>query len=176
MIYKILFFSLLAIVVLFSLAFGQRAYHGYLKKRNTVNTYAIINVKTGKAIRVHNAGIEDERKIILYKHHNWECMTWQFIQLEDDTFLLKNLYTDKTFQPPSSPEPGIHLWQQPLGGDNFQYWEFIKQPDETYLIRLKGTELYITISLDENNSPIILIPMQNSTEQQWRLIEQHPLF
>ena len=176
MIYRILFFTLLAIVLLFILAFGQRVYHGYLKKKNTVNSYAIQNVKTGKAVRVHNAGIDDRTKIILYKHHNWECMTWQFIQLEGDTYLLKNMYTQKTFQPSSSPKPGVDLWQRPLGGDSLQYWEFIRQPDEAYLIRLKGTELYITVSSDENNSPIILMPIQNSIEQQWNLIEQHPLF
>jgi hypothetical protein len=176
MMYKYLFFSLLILVLLFALAFGHRIYHGYLKKRNTVNTYAIQNVKTGKNIRVYNAGINDETKIILYTHHNWECMTWQFIQLEGDAYLLKNLYTQKTFQPSSSPMAGIDLWQQILGGDNLQYWEFIKQSDETYLIRLKGTELYITISSDKNNSSIILLPIQNSAEQQWRLIEQHPIF
>jgi hypothetical protein len=176
MMFKVFFFSLLAIVLLFVLIFGQRVYHGYLKKRDTVNTFAIQNVETNKCIRVHNAGIDDRRKIILYTHHNWECMTWQFIQLEEDTYLLKNLYTQKTFQPSSSPEQGIDLWQQTLGGNNLQYWEFIKQPDETFLIRLKGTELYITISSNDNNSSIILMPMQNSTKQQWRLIEQHPIF
>ena len=174
--FRILFFSLFGLVVLFALAFGHRAYNGYLKKKNTVNSYAIQNIKTGKNIRVHNAGINDETKIILYSHHNWECMTWQFIKLEGDTYLLKNLYTQKTFRPSLSPVAGVDLWQQPLGGDNFQYWEFLKQSDEAYLVRLKDTELYITVSSDENNSPIILMPLQNSTGQQWRLIEQHPLF
>jgi len=176
MIYKYLFFSLLIVVLLFILIFGHRIYNGYQKKLNAVNTFAIQNVKTNKDIRVHNANINDETKIILYTHHNWECMTWQFIQLDGETFLLKNLYTQKTFQPSSIPEQSVDLWQQTLGGNSLQYWEFLKQPDETYRIRLKGTELYITVSSDKNNSDIILMPMQNSTEQQWRLIEQHPIF
>jgi len=171
-----LFFGLLALVLLFALAFGHRIYHGYLKKRNTVNTYAIQNVKTGKDIRVHNAGIDDEARIILYTHHQWECITWQFIQIEGDTFLLKNLYTQKSFQPSNQPKPGVSLWQQPLGGSSGQFWEFRKQPDETYLIQLKGTELYITISSDENNSDIVLMPSQESDEQKWKLVEQHPIF
>ena len=174
--YAYLFFALLGIVLLFALAFGQRIYHGYLKKRNTVNTYAIQNVKTGKDIRVHNAGIDDEARIILYPHHNWECMTWQMIRLEGNTYLLKNLYTQKTFLPSSSPDSGVWLWQKPLGGDNLQYWEFLKQPDGTYLIRLAGTELYITISSGKNNADIILGQMKNSDEQKWKLIEQHPIF
>lgn len=101
---------------------------------------------------------------------------FQFIQLEQDTYLLKNLYTQKTFQPSASPKPGIALWQQTLGGNSLQYWEFIKQSGEIYQIRLKGTELFITVSSDQNDSAIILMPKQNSPDQQWRLIEQHPIF
>jgi len=131
-----------------------KGYNGYLKKRNTVNTFAITNVKTGRGIRVHNASIDDGRKIILYTHHNWECITWQFIQLEGDIYLLKNLYTQKTFQPSSPPQAGVSLWQQPLGGDSHQFWEFIKQPNETYYIRLKGTD-YISLFLLEKITRIL---------------------
>ncbi|MCL1807462.1 MAG: RICIN domain-containing protein [Oscillospiraceae bacterium] len=174
--YTYLFFGLLSIVLLFVLAFGQRMYHGYQKKRNTVNTYGIQNIQTGKNLRVRNASIGDEVKIILYTHHIWECMTWQMIRLDGDTYLLKNLYTKKTFQPSSSPQPGVPLWQQPLGGSSLQYWEFLKQPDETYLIRLSGTELYITVSSDKNNSDIVLRQAQGSDTQKWKLIGQHPVF
>jgi len=36
-----LFFGLLIVIALFALMFGHRIYHGYVKKRDTVNTYAI---------------------------------------------------------------------------------------------------------------------------------------
>jgi hypothetical protein len=101
-------------------------------------------------------------------------MTWQFIQLEDDTYLLKNMYTLKSFQPVSDPKAGVELWQQPLGGTKLQYWEFTEQSDATYLIRLKDTELYVTISAQENESPLILMPMNNSSAQKWKLIKQNP--
>jgi hypothetical protein len=152
-----------------------RLYKNIRRKLETVNTYAIQNLQTGKDIRVHNAGIDDGRQIILYSHHNWECMTWQFIQLEGDLYLLKNLYTHKTFQPSATPEAGITLYQQPLGGSSLQYWEFLKQDDGTYLIRLKDTGLYITAPNDENNAPAILMPLQDSPAQRWKLIEQHPI-
>ena len=171
--WMILFFVLLGI--LFTAVTLPRNLKDIQKKRETVNAYAIQNVKTGKDIRVHNASINDEAKIILYSHHSWECMTWQFIQLEGDTYLLKNLYTQKTFRPSLSPASGVDLWQQPLGGDSLQYWEFLKQADEKYLIRLKDTELYITVTSDSNNSPIVLMPLQNTTEQQWVLIRQSPI-
>jgi len=173
-VFTIPFFVLLTFVILFVLMFGGRIHSGYLKKKGMVNTYAIQNIKTGKDIRVHNAGIEDERRITLYTHHNWECITWQFIEVEDNTFLLKNLYSQKSFQPSKAPQEGVTLWQQPLGG-SLQFWEFIKQSDEAYLIRLKGTELYVTISAEENHSDIILMPLKNLTDQQWKLIPQQPI-
>ncbi len=172
---KYLLYSIAFVVIACIVILIPRVYKDIVKKQNTKNTYAIQNVKTGKDIRVYNAGIDDGQKIILYEHHNWECMTWQFIQLEQDTYLLKNLYTQKTFQPSAALGPGVALWQQTLGGNPLQYWEFMKQPDETYLIRLKGTELFITVSSDQNDSSIILMPKQDSPEQQWKLIEQHPI-
>ncbi len=139
-------------------------------------TYAIQNVQTGKNLRPYNAGVADGNKIVLYNHAEWKCMTWQFIQVDRETYQLKNLYTSKTFQPSSKLEPGVALWQQPLKEDNLQYWEFIKQLDKTYLIRLDGTDLYVTISSDKTNSPIILMPRQNSIGQQWKLVKQNPRF
>lgn len=163
------------LVLLVASAFTFRIYKDINKKLKFANTYAIKNVETGRNIRVHNAGIDDGTKIIIYSPHNWECMTWQLIQLENNAYLLKNLYTEKTFQPSSNPAAGVELWQQTLGGSRLQYWEFIKQPDEKYLIRLKDTELYLTVTSGENNSPVVLMPEQNSTGQQWKLLRQNPV-
>lgn len=166
---------LLILIGLSAIVFAPRICKDIKKKRNYANTYAIQNVGNGKDIRVHNAGNDDGTKIILYAHHNWECITWQLIQLEGETYLLKNLYTQKTFEPSSSPQAGTNLWQQTLGGSRLQYWEFIKQSDETYFIRLKDTELYITATSDENDSDIVLMPKQDSDKQRWRLVRQNPI-
>ncbi|MDR0368518.1 MAG: RICIN domain-containing protein [Bacteroidales bacterium] len=155
--------------------FSPRVCKDIRKKQNFANTYAIQNVGTGKDIRVYNAGIENNTKIILYSHKNWECITWQFIELQKNTYLLKNLYTQKTFQPSANLKAGVGLWQQELGGSYLQYWEFIEQPDKTYFIRLKDTELYLTATSNENNSAIILMPKQNSKNQLWKLIRQNPI-
>ena len=107
---------------------------------------------------------------------NWECITWQFIHLEDNTYLLKDLYTEKTFEPVSDPEEGVTMWQKTLGSSKWQQWEFIKQVDNIYQIRLKGTELYLEPAADELNANIVLKPLQkDSTAQEWKLIEQHPI-
>ena len=150
-------------------------YDVVLKCRNAVNAYAIQNMHTGMDIRVFNAGIPNEAKIIQYPHHQWECMTWQFIKMKDGSFLLKNLYTYKTFQPSSKIEAGVALWQQPIEANQLQYWEFIKGDTDYYHIRLKGTELYITPSSQEKNANIVLLPLKNTADQQWKLLEQHPI-
>jgi hypothetical protein len=138
--------------------------------------FAIHNVETGKNLRPYNAGVSNGNRIILYPHNEWKCLTWRFNHIEGTTCQLQNLYTEKTFEPKSDIEAGVALWQQPLKKDRSQYWEFIEQPDETYLIRLKETELYITFSSDKTDSNIILMPYQNSSDQQWKLIEQYPPF
>ena len=175
---KVIFITAIVIVVTFVIAailFVPRICKDIQKKRNYENTYAIQNVKTGKDIRVYNAGNDNGTKIILYSHNNWECLTWQLIELENNIFLLKNLYTQKSFEPSSYPESGVGLQQQTLGGSRLQYWEFMKQPNEAYLIKLKDTELYLTITSNENNSDIILMPKQNSDSQLWRLVRQNPI-
>ena len=172
---KIAFFCLLGLIAVAAVVFAPRISKDIKKKRNYTNTYAIQNVGMGKDIRVHNAENEDGAKIILYSHNNWECMTWQLIGLEDNTFLLKNLYTQKSFQPSSSPKAGVDLWQQTLGGSRLQYWEFLEQPDQSFRIRLKDTELYLTATSDENDSAIVLMPEQDSEKQLWRLIRQNPI-
>ncbi len=172
---KIAFFSLLTLIILAAVVFAPRIIKDIQKKQNYANTYAIQNVGTDKCLRPYNAGNDDGTKIISYSHNNWECLTWQMIELDKDAYLLKNLYTQKTFEPSATPESGMGLWQQTLGGSRLQYWEFIKRADETYLIRLKDTELYLTTTSDENNSDVILMPRQDSDNQQWRLIRQTPI-
>jgi Ricin-type beta-trefoil lectin domain. len=170
---KVLIILPIVLVLLIAIPFIFRFIKDIKKKLHYPNTYAIQNVQTGKNIRVFNAVPGNETPMILYSNHNWECMTWELIQLEDGSYLLKNLYTEKTFQPSSSLKSGVSLWQQPMGGTSLQYWEFLKQSDNTYLIRLKGTELYVTITSDKNDSPIVLMPMQNSNSQLWKLVRQN---
>ncbi len=172
----IILLSALLIALLISVSkYAPWICFGKKMKSNYENTYAIQNVGTGKDIRVYNVGVENETEIILYSHNEWECLTWQFIQLEENVFLLKNLYTQKSFEPSTVPVAGVNLWQQTLGGSPLQYWEFIKQSDETYLIRLKDTELYLTVTSDENDSDIVLMPKQDSDKQLWRLVRQNPI-
>ena len=163
------------IVIGFVVMFGQRLAHNLQRKRETVNTYAIQNQKTGLNIRPYNAGIADGVRVVQYKPANWECMTWQLIRLTDGTVLLKNLYTQKTIQPAEEPASGALLCQQPLEANQYQYWEFIAEGENEFRIQLKDTDLYITADSDENNAVLALRQWMNNPSQRWKLIEQHPI-
>lgn len=151
-------------------------YFSYQVKSNYINTYAIQNVGTKKDIRVLNVGVSDGTKIITYNHNKWECLTWQFIQLPDSSYLLKNLATQKTFEPGSELIDGVELVQSTLGGSKWQFWEFIEQANGEFLIRLKNTELYLTTTSMENNSSIVLKKLTKQENQRWNLIKQNPMF
>ena len=153
---------------------GPRVAKDVRKKTRMPNTYAIVNVGTGKAMRVKDAGPADGTEIIQYGHHNWECITWQFIGMADGSYLLNNLYTLKAIQAAADPQDGVGLWQQPIGGTPLQYWEFMEQPDGNFLVRLKGTELFATALSDEENAPIVLKARQESPKQLWKKVRQSP--
>lgn len=140
-------------------------------------TYAIQNIKTGKNLRPFEAGSQDGNKIVLYNHVEWKCMTWDFIHVDGDIYQLKNLFTSKTFQPLGNTSAGCTLEQRKLvPGSVGQEWEFIRAGKESYYIRLKGTELYITISDASGmvNSSIILQPKKDIDLQLWKLVRQNP--
>lgn len=140
-------------------------------------TYAIQNIKTGKNLRPYEAGSQDGNKIVLYNHVDWKCMTWDFIHIDGDIYLLKNLYTSKTFQPHGNTSEGCTLEQRKIvPGSVVQEWEFVSADKGYYYIRLKGTELYITLSdaSGTTNSSIILLPKQDSDLQLWKLVRQNP--
>jgi hypothetical protein len=172
---KTAFIILLIFVGISIIVLAPRIIYDIKVKKAFENTYAIQNVSSGMCIRPYNAGYKSGNNIIAYPHRNWECLTWEMISLGENTFLLKNLVTQKSFQPKSEPKEGVELWQQTIGGSPLQHWEFLKQSDETYLIRLKDTELYMTATSDKKNSDIILMPIQNSDTQKWRLIRQNPI-
>lgn len=137
---------------------------------------AIQNVETGKNLRPYEAGAKDGNRIVLYDAINWKCMTWKMEKVADNTYTLRNFFTGKTIQPSEAPLPGVSVFQQPLKKDAPQQWEFLKQPDGAYMIRLKGTELFISISSDKTNSAIVLQPDQKSKKQEWKLLEQNPIY
>jgi len=91
-----------------------------------------------------------------------------------DATIIKYRFTGKTFQPSAKPADGVNLIQKPLTKDSLQYWIFEKQADNAYFIRLKGTDLYISLSGKDTNSDIVLKPKKDKLMQSWKLVAQDP--
>ena len=133
--------------------------------------YAIKNVQTGMLLRVKDAHSKNGTPLVLYNPENWKCMTWNFKHVDGNTYQLQNLLTGKTFQP-----KGNNLEEQPLAANNATQ-EYIFEPADkgSYMIRQKGTDLYITADAGgEVNSSITLSQKTNSKNQRWTIYEQAP--
>ena len=140
-------------------------------------TYAIKNVQTSMLLRIKDANKSDNTPLVAYTPVNWKCVTWNFNHVEGQTYLLENLFTGKTIQSTNgTPAAGDALKQQPVKNTAIQQYEFIPVEKNVYLIKLKGTDLYITPSDEKGtvNTPIILSKKDGSKLQQWTIYEQHP--
>lgn len=139
-------------------------------------TYAIKNVETGLLLRIKDASKKDGTPLVAYSPVNWKCMTWEFQHVEGQTYQLQNLFTGKTFQAAGTPSDSAGLMQQPLATTSLQQYEFLATAEKTYLIRLKGTGLYLTASEGKEgvNAPVILVEKNHTKRQLWTIYEQHP--
>jgi hypothetical protein len=140
-------------------------------------TYAIKNVQTGMLLRVKDAESKNGTPLVAYHPENWKCMTWNFKNTGSNTYQLQNLFTNKTFQPTTKAAANVAFEEQPLvaNAPNQQY-EFIAVKKDTYLIKLKDTDLYITPADPKGsvNSAIILAQKRNTPDQYWSIYEQNP--
>lgn len=157
---------------LYFLSFGVIASAQQIK-----GTYAIKNEQTGMLLRVKDAHSENGTPLVAYYPENWKCMTWDFQHIEGNVYKLKNLFTGKTFQPVTEANAGVALEEQPLSADNAtQQYEFEPIDKDTFLIKLKGTDLYLTPSDKKGsvNSKIILAKKTNTKDQYWDIYQQSP--
>ena len=141
-------------------------------------TYAIKNTQTNLVLRVQDAKKANGTPIVSYSPVNWKCVTWDFNHVEGETYQLRNLFTNKTLQPSASTlTAGTSLEQQPLVAlQTNQEYEFIPAGKDSYRIRLKGTDLYITPSEADGgtNSKVILAKKSDQKNQIWTIYPQNP--
>jgi hypothetical protein len=135
----------------------------FLSYAQIKGTYAIKNVETGMVLRIKDANTADGTPIVAYSPVNWKCVTWDFKQVEGDTYELKNLFSGKTMQ-----STGNKLEEKPMKDIPEQQYKFIPVENNEYLIRLN--DLYIT----DHKGSILLAKKDNSKSQHWVLVEQHP--
>lgn len=140
-------------------------------------TYAIQNVQTGMYLRIKDANTKDGTPIVAYSPVNWKCVTWDFQQQDGQVYELVNLFSRKTMQPKGDVVNGVSLEERPVAASGAsQQYEFIPVEKGVYLIRFKGTDLYVTPSdaHGAENTATILAPRRNAKLQYWTLHEQHP--
>ena len=149
----------------------------FASSQDIKGNYAIKNVQTGMLLRVKDAASKNGTPLVAYYPENWKCMTWNFKKTDANTYQLQNLFTSKTFQPVALAGANVAFEEQPFAqGDKKQQYEFINVKKDTYLIKLKGTDLYVTPADAKGavNSAIILAAKHNTADQQWFIYEQAP--
>ncbi|NVM63956.1 hypothetical protein FHW88_002245 [Mucilaginibacter sp. SG538B] len=140
-------------------------------------SYAIKNEQTGMLLRVKDAHSENGTPLVAYYPENWKCMTWNFKHVAGNTYQLQNLLTNKTFQPKGDADVNVALEEQSLNANSaIQQYEFEAIDNDTFMIKLKGTDLYITPSDKKGvvNSQIVLAKKTNTKDQYWNIYEQSP--
>lgn len=141
-------------------------------------TFAIKNMETGMLLRVKDANGANGTPLVAYDPVNWKCVTWDFKHVAGETYQLRNLFTNKTFQPKKGvAAEGVLLEQQPLviAQANQQY-DFITVSKNVYLVKATGTELYLT-PVDKSgaaNTGIMLAARNGGKLQQWTIYLQKP--
>ena len=145
--------------------------------QNIKGNYAIKNQQTGMLLRVKDAASKNGTPLVAYYPQNWKCMTWNFKSTGENTYQLQNLFTNKTFQPAATANAGVAFEEQPLTerAPNQQY-EFIAVKKDTYLIKLKGSDLYITPADPKGgvNTAIVLAKKRDTADQYWNIYPQAP--
>jgi hypothetical protein len=141
-------------------------------------TFAIKNVETGMLLRIKDANGANGTPLVAYSPVNWKCVTWDFKHVEGQTYQLKNLFTNKTFQSKKGvAAEGVLLEQQPLvTAQANQQYDFIAVEKNVYLIKATGTDLYVT-PVDKNGATdtgIMLAAKNGSKLQQWTIYGQKP--
>ena len=160
---------LIAIFLMFSVNISAQIIKG---------TFAIKNVQTGMVLRIKDANNKNGTPLVAYEPVNWKCVTWDFKHIAGDTYQLKNLFTGKTFQAKGADSiNGGVLEQQPFIAEQLnQQYDFVLLQNNIYLIKQKGTALYLTPvdKTGEVNTGIKLTKKDGTKLQQWTIYEQKP--
>ena len=137
--------------------------------------YSLRNRESGLLLRPQDAGRKDGNTMVLYPEYNWKCLKWDIVST-DNGCTLRNLFTDKTFQPGgSSPKAGTPVLQQTIDPAlKLQRWDILLSTDGYVKIRLAGTELYLMPAVPnaEINTAIVLGPWKNLPAQHWKMVAQ----
>jgi hypothetical protein len=134
--------------------------------------YSLRNRESSLLLRPRDAGRADGNTMVLYPEYNWKCLKWDIASTEGE-YTLRNLFTDKTFQPAdSSPKAGSPVLQQTIdSAEKLQRWDILPSADGYVKIRLAGTELYLMPAVPnaEINTALVLSPWKDLPAQHWKM-------
>ena len=134
--------------------------------------YSLRNQESGLLLRPRDAGRKDGNTMVLYPEYNWKCLKWD-IASTDNGCTLRNLFTDKTFQPGvSNPKAGTPVLQQTMDPAlKLQRWDILSSADGYVKIRLAGTALYLMPAVPhaEVNTALVLGPWEDLPAQHWKM-------
>ena len=144
-------------------------------------TYQIRNSKYGTLLRPKNANHANGTPIVLHTAQPWKCMAWKLQSVDQSGFLVKNLFTHKTF---SAKHDGNNaqsaaVIQVPLSQEATKgkaIWQFIRLKDGNYKIVDKQSESVLTADPkgDESHIIITLEPWHDLPAQKWVLEKVDP--
>lgn len=177
-----LFLPLLALSLSLACAFGADT-SATSKQSDTpeATTYQIRNAKYHDLLRPRDANNADGTPIVLYSAQPWKCMTWRLQPATnvDSAFVLKNLFTGKTFHADADTNAAPRfVTQTPLakGGGESPAWQVIKLTDGSYkIIEPKSGHALTAVLADGASAARITIgPWEDKAEQKWQLEKMDP--
>jgi hypothetical protein len=137
-------------------------------------TYQIRNVKFQDLLRPRDANNADGTAIVLYSAQPWKCMTWRLQPAGESQFVLKNLFTGKTFCSGTKTNAAARfVMQTPLTktARESTAWQFTKLADGSYKIIEPKSGQALTATKDDGKyeAHIAVLPWQDQPEQKWLL-------
>ena len=146
-----------------------------LSVAGAVKSYQIRNSKYGELLRPENANGANGTPIVLYPAQPWKCMTWKLHPAGDSVFQLQNHFTSKTFAAKTNASQ-VTLAQIPFSraADKRPSWRVTKLANGRFHIEDTASGRLLTAIRPNSTIIVVLAPGDNSTEQEWELMETDP--
>ncbi|WP_238881912.1 RICIN domain-containing protein [Clostridium sp. YIM B02551] len=136
-------------------------------------TYKLINVNSGKALDVYNAGTSDYSNVDIYTDNNTAAQKWNIIQNSDGTYKLINTNSNKAldvYAAGTSDYTNVDIYTDNNTGA--QKWNIIQNSDGTYkLINAKSSkalDVYAAGTSDYTN--VDIYTDNNTGAQKWNIV------
>jgi hypothetical protein len=141
-------------------------------------TCQIRNVKHQELLRPRDANNANGTPIVLYPAQPWKCMTWKLQPAGESAFLLRNLFTAKTFSAAADASgPHQPVTQVPLAkdGEGAPKWQLTRLEDGSYkIIDSKSGKALTALKEVGSSLKIIVAAWENKAEQKWELLPIDP--